>query len=88
MSTAIRISWVKSDNHIEFFFQDSNLYVKSYETSMLNCYKLLAPEKDNAVSFYNDMLIYLREEKWEQGDCTVIFFPQTLRGIANTQNSP
>lgn len=43
---------------------------------MLNCYKLLAPEKDNAVSFYNDMLIYLREEKWEQGDCTVIFcFP-------------
>ena len=77
MSTAIRISWVKSDSHIEFFFQDSNLHVKSYETSMLNCYKLLAPEKDNAVSFYNDMLIDIfAGRKWEQGDCTVNFcFP-------------
>ena len=31
------------------------------EAKMLSCYKLLA-KKDNIVSFYNDMLMYLGEE--------------------------
>ena len=49
MSTAIRISWVKSDSHIEFFFKILTCML-NVEAKMLNYYKLLA-KKDNIVSF-------------------------------------